>query len=119
MNKKVEWKFDIANDNSGPESKLTYVIDKAEKSATFDFKYANEIKDKYDEKINVPNPFQVCHGNDCKDNISTYDFKQGESYKIYIKYNKIGNYYVFPSFSFYDQKNNAFGLIFNLWVIYY
>ena len=44
MNKKVEWKFDIANDNSGPESKLTYVIDKAEKSATFDFKYANENK---------------------------------------------------------------------------
>ena len=118
MNKKVEWKFDIINNNSGPESKLTYVIDKAEKNATFVFKYANEIKDTFDEKINVPNPFQVCHGDDCKDNIATYDFKIGESYKIYIKYNKIGNHRVFPSFSFYDKKNNAFGLISNLWVIY-
>ena len=114
MNKKVEWKFDIANDNSGPESKLTYVIDKAEKSASFVFKYNKEIKDRYNKTINVPNPFQICHGDDCQDNISTYAFKKGYSYKIYIKYNKIGNYYVFPSFSLGDKKK----LIFNSRVIY-
>ena len=114
MIEKVEWKFNITNDNYGPESKLTYVIDRVAKSKTIDFKYSNEIKDRYNKTIKVPSPFQVCSEGNCKDNISTYDFKKGYSYKIYIKYNKIGNYYVFPSFSLGDKKK----LIFNSRVIY-
>ena len=118
LNKKFEWKFDIAKECPGPASKLTFVIDKAEKDVTFVFKYNNEIKDIFVEPIKVPNPFQVCHKTDCKDDITTYDFKKGESYKINVKYAEVGNHYVFPSLSFYDKKDNAFRLVFNLWVIY-
>ena len=33
----------------------------------------------------MENPFKVCHGNDCQENIETYNFKKGESYKIMVK----------------------------------
>ena len=115
MNKKVEWKFDIDNENKGAEANLTYVINKAEKDAKFVFTFNNEIN-----QIKVPNPFIVCHGTECQDNVSTYELKKGESYKINVKYTKIGNNYVFPSFSFGEEekKSSAFGLMLNIWIIY-
>ena len=116
LNQKIEWKFNAIRAET-VLSKLTYVIDEAEKNATFIFKYNNTVKDYNGKVVNVDNPFQVCHGDDCKENITTYDFKQGESYKIYINVKKSGNIYALPSFSFYDIKNNSFYMQFNFWVL--
>ena len=51
---------------------------------------------KYKEK--AQNPFEICHGEECIKNITTYDFKKGESYKIYARIYK----YILPAFSFHD-----------------
>ena len=97
------------------ESNLTYAIDNADKNVTFKFTYNKGSK-------GLPNPFKVCHGNDCKDNVETYDFKQGESYKIYVKIVSINDVYYFPTFRFGDIKGDwpssySFNLKYNLWVI--
>ena len=123
LNSTVEWKSDY-DKVEGHELNLTYVIDNAEKNATFIFKYHN-LLNRGGQNLNIPNPFVVCHGNDCKDNIVTYDFKEGESYQIYVKYRKIHydiqDFYFFPSFSFYDKtkekESNSFYIAFNLWTI--
>jgi hypothetical protein len=112
INSKVEWNyFTFTARDERP--KLTYSLDNAEKDVTFIFKYS------YDNKKDITSPFEVCHGNDCKDQITTYDFKKGESYKIYAKHIQVDNIWVFPSFSFLDKAkdSNSFNLAFNLWLI--
>ena len=111
LNSKVEWNHYTHAAKNQP--KLTYAIDKAEKDATFIFKY------NVDGRKDVPNPFEVCHGTDCKDQITTYDFKKGESYKIYVKHIQMDNIWHFPRFSFLDKTkdSNSFNLMLNLWSI--
>ena len=110
LTKKYEWKFDYAG-VSGAETKLIYAIDNSEKKVTFNFKYNSKMK-LYDGST-VQNPFEVCHGTDCKNSVSTYDFEEGESYKIYVKVilDKSGflKQYVLPSFYFCDKANDNFG----------
>ena len=100
-NSTVEWKYFTSSHNY--KAKLTYVIENAERNVTFIFKYSYNNLD----KKNMENPFEICHGNDCQDKITTYDFKEGESYKIYVKHINVTNrfvyYMVFPCFSFYDK----------------
>ena len=83
---------------------LTYSIDKTEKDTILEFRYdeRHTILYKYAE-----NPLKVCHGETCKNEITNYEIKKGESYKIHIKvnkirinYKKIFEYYYLPSFSF-------------------
>jgi hypothetical protein len=106
LTKKYEWKFDYM-DYFGADSKIVYTIDNADKKVTFKFQYNEKVQDK-----NVKNPFEVCHGTDCKTDIKTYDFEKGESYKINAKVQKIGesniDYYVLPSFSFEPQSDSFF-----------
>ena len=112
LNKKYEIKFpfvahSITSDQEGLYQ-LVYVIKNAEKDANFNFQYSQNVED---EKVTIPNPFQICHGNDCKsDNIESYKFTKGESYKIYVKAQKVddeyGSFtdYVLPPFSFADEN---------------
>ena len=60
------------------------------------------------------NPFEVCHGEDCESNIETYDFEKGESYKIYVKVAKLGDFYYIPSFKFGDVNSNGSSASFHL-----
>lgn len=106
LTKKYEWKFDYM-DYFGADSKIVYTIDNADKKVTFKFQYNEKVQDK-----TIKNPFEVCHGTDCKTDIKTYDFEKGESYKINAKVQKIGesniDYYVLPSFSFEPQSDSFF-----------
>ena len=121
LTKKYEWKFDYAK-ISGAETKLIYAIDNSEKKVTFNFKYNSKMK-LYDGST-VQNPFEVCHGTDCKSSLSTYDFEEGESYKIYVKVilDKSGflKKYILPSFYFCDKANDnfSFSLRFNILTIF-
>lgn len=113
LTKKYEWKFDYA-DLMGAESKLVYSIDNADKKVTYKFKYNEKVADK-----TIPNPFEVCHGTDCKTDIKTYDFEKGQSYKINAKVQKVGESeypdYVLPAFSFEpDSSSNSFFVRINL-----
>ena len=116
LNKMYQFKFDYIDDFD-TEPKLIYSIDNADKNVTFKFDYNKNIK-----KKTIPNPFQVCHGEDCLDNIETYDIIPGESYKIYVKAFKEegSSTYYFPSFKFGDVKGDwsfSFNLRANLWII--
>ena len=96
------------------------------------FKYINQTESHGD--IEIPNPFEVCHGEECKGNITTYDFEPGESYKIYVNANKVqierSDYYILPSFKFHDINKkddeesdtdsdfgDSFSLRLNFWFI--
>ena len=93
LNKIYKWKFDHNEWIYNRDMNLTYFIDNAEKDVKFIFEYKNEIEG---QKVN--NPFEICHGSECKKDITTYDFVKGESYKIYVRSTKA----LFPSFSFHD-----------------
>ena len=119
LNKMYEWKLNF-HSIFGLESNLTYVIDDADKNVTFKFTYNKKSTSE------LPNPFIVCHGEDCKGNIETYDFKKGQSYKIIVKIvrSKDGrtDAYDFPSFRFGDINGDwpasySFNIRTNLLVI--
>ena len=111
INSIVEWNYKT-DPSIYERPKLTYSLDNAEKDVTFIFKYS------YENNKDIPSPFEVCHGNDCKDQIIAYVFQKGESYKIYVKFVRVGNTWVFPCFSFLDRlkDSNSF-LVFNFWLI--
>ena len=70
LTKQYEWKFDMDIPYSLEES-LVYSIDNAAKNVTFKFTYSKEsLKD-------LPNPFTVCHGTDCKNITEYYDIVKG------------------------------------------
>ena len=110
LNTIYDWKLDFNNIN-GVESKLIYSIDNADKSVKFKFTYNKNLRQ------DLPNPFEVCHGDDCKSNIETYDIEKGQSYKIYVKVAKmkdgILDTYYLPSFKFGDI-NGKWSYSFNL-----
>ncbi len=94
LNEKYEWKYDC-NGILINEPKIVYSIDNAEKDVTFIFKYKETIGGQ-----KVQNPFEVCHGEECKKGVTTYDFEKGESYKIYATPANG----ILPSYSFHDIK---------------
>ena len=116
LTQKYQWKYDYVS-FIGVETKLIYTIEKSEKNVTFIFRYNSEME--LDDESIVSNPFVVCQGEVCKDNISTYDFVEGESYKIYAKVikRKIDSVpkYILSSYYFCDKINVSFDLIFNFW----
>lgn len=128
LNESYQWKFDSINRNVGLDP-LIYAVENAEKNVTFKFEYKTKIKDDGVD-INIENPFEVCQGDNCIKNITTYDFKEGESYTIKVNVAKktIGTKekYILPAFSIHDINKeidpdgpggNSFSLRFNLWVI--
>ena len=125
LTKQYEWKFNMDIPYSLEES-LVYSIDNASKNVTFKFTYSKDsLKD-------LPNPFTVCHGTDCKNITEYYDIVKGESYKIYARVQKLndgiyGDRYFFPKYKFGDKEGDkpdpsptpskSVNLISNLWVI--
>ena len=102
----------------GLESNLIYSIENADKNVTLKFNYNKKFQ------TDLPNPFEVCHVEDCLSNIETYDIEPGESYKIYVKVakrkEKTMTYYYLPSFKFGDLNGDwsfSFNLKANLWII--
>lgn len=92
LNETYEWKYDVTK-FVFQNYQIVYSIDNAERDVTFVFIYKDTISGE-----TVKNPFKVCHGEECQEDITTYDFKKGESYKIYTTvYDSI-----LPSFSFHD-----------------
>ena len=92
LNETYEWKYDVT-ELVFQNYQIIYSIDNAERDVTFIFNFKDTIPGK-----TVKNPFKVCHGEECQEDITTYDFKKGESYKIYATvYNSI-----LPAFSFHD-----------------
>lgn len=84
--------------------KLTYAINNAEKDCTFIFKY-NETIDIEGEILS--NPFEICQGNICSVNLTSYKFKKGESYKINLLTQRLlkdKHSIVLPAFSFADEN---------------
>ena len=61
------------------------------------------------EDKEITNPMRLCHGDTCQSNLTSYNIKKGESYKILIEINvfkkgknfgPVLNTYYLPSFSF-------------------
>ena len=92
-------------------SQLTFSVPKLDRDVTANFEYSKDVfihKTPY----TIENPFKVYHGKDFKENISTYEFKKGESYEINVKVSKVTDEYnykhiIIPGFTFYDQKYNG------------
>ena len=102
-----EWKYSIQAlfFNTEPFV-LTYSINNAEKDAILKFNYDNNMKV---EDKEITNPMRLCHGDTCQSNLTSYNIKKGESYKILIEINAfkkgknfgpVLNTYYLPSFSF-------------------
>ena len=99
----------VIYETSEIESQLTYIIENAQKDAHFKFKYQDKTNT-IPGTLESPNPFEVCHGEECKENITSYDFKKGESYEIHVKVCKVinipGNWPIVPPFSFYNNSGS-------------
>ena len=125
LNQAYEWKYDyfeshteytqILNSNI---NKLTYSIDNARNNALLKFKYNDRFTTKPRITLKIPpNPLKVCHKEQCKNKITTYEIKKGESYKIYVNvknikatfHTSIYKYnYILPSFqlNFTEEQND-------------
>ena len=83
LNQKYEWKYDykmVRTDNI--TYSLTYSIDNAEKDAILEFKYNDKLK--ISGNYMAPNPLKIFHKNNYINQITTYEIKKGESYKIIV-----------------------------------
>ena len=103
LSKKQERKFTIEYDYAINEN-LTYVVSNLSKDRKIKFNYQKEFKDDKGQTIKISNPFKVCEGEQCQENVESYQFKKGQNYSISVKFmNETGRYYL-PAFSF---DNNA------------
>ena len=105
-------------------SPLTYAINNASKTVQFKFEFEKTIKEPYEGTYEVSNPFIVCHEQECENEVTSFDFKKGESYLIKINIQKVTNtkdeitYYAIPKFSFADVNYGDSKLLkFNFWII--
>lgn len=109
-NKKYGKMFYIVEEHSNnPLSPLTFEINNASKDATFKFEYEakNQELISYTTE-DLKNPYEICHGEECKEIDSTYDFKKGESYTIKVNFQEVvvddtTKVYILPGFSFNDK----------------
>ena len=89
-------------------SHLTFSVPNLDRDVTVKFEY-NKVNEKPNETkyIVERNPFKVCRGNKCEENITLYEFKKGESYKIFVDTTIVKNEFndnlvLVPGFTFYD-----------------
>ena len=74
------------NDNAAEALVLTN--EKLEKDIKLKFEYTDSYKDGEVGEQKLKNPFTVCHGNDCQNEVKTYTFKKNEEYKIKVNFEK-------------------------------
>ena len=89
---------------------IIYSINKLDADTTFQFEYNPIIKNEALE-YKLKNPYKVCDEyNDCDEYISSYKFRKGQSYKIYVNYEYKYWNYILPAYAFYSgsKKHNYF-----------
>lgn len=101
---------------------LTYNVKNLDKDVTVIFEYNSEYNMEGIIKTSgLLNPFQVCIEGDCSDNVKSYDFKKGKSYKIYVKQQKNEvdirggghiKYNFMAGYSFYPKEDGKSGAAF-------
>jgi hypothetical protein len=102
LSKKVEIKFTLEYESS--LDPLTYVVSNLAKDRKIKFNYQKEFKDNKGQTIKLSNPFKICEGENCQENVESYQFKKGQNYSIGVQFlNETGRYFL-PAFSF---GNNA------------
>ena len=69
------------------------------------------------EPFTLKNPFKVCQGSDCKENVHEYKFMNKTDYTIEIKTEEIDTgshkYYYMDSFSFYKKTDGGNNILIN------
>jgi len=90
----------IIEDENCPQ--LIFSISNPTQNYDIDLSYNNNCNV---DGVVLSNPFKVCQENDCKENINSYSIEKGKNYKIFIKFEKVGNKYAFPSFEFSVHSN--------------
>ena len=107
LSKKYGKMIPILGNYFDAENAITYDISNLKRDYTIIFKYQKEMKINYNY-YNVSNPFVVCRKNECKENITIYNFTKGESYKIILKFEAITdsyiNYIVLAGYTFYENN---------------
>ena len=106
LSKKYGKMIPIYSNYINAENAITYDITNLKRDYTIIFKYQKEMKINY-TYYNISNPFVVCRKNECKENITIYNFTKGESYKIIIKFEPIEdsgrNYIILAGYTFYEN----------------
>ena len=90
---------------------LTYFFSNVEQDYNVKLEYAENTLVILDGVSHIlSNPYKICEGSDCKENIKEVSFKKGKEYKIIIKYEKIqgviGPKYYFPPFNFHKTSED-------------
>lgn len=88
---------------------LTFSVSNLEKDTGAEFNYkGSSIPIDGKEYQLKNNPFRICQGSDCKDDITKYRFSKGKEYTIEIKPEEIdtgtNKYYYIDEFSFYGKE---------------
>ena len=80
-------------------NKTTFSVPNLERDVKTIFEYNPVYSD---------NPFEVCLNTECQENITIYDFKKGNYYKIFVKLdNSNEKEIILPGFQFYDVNYNG------------
>ena len=74
------------NDNAVKALVLTN--EKLEKDIKIKFEYSDSYKDDKVGQQKLKNPFTVCQGDDCQNEVKTYTFKKDENYVIKFNFEK-------------------------------
>lgn len=91
-------------------SQLTFLVPNLDRNVIVIFEYTPYAEIRGDI-VTVNNPFKVCQGKKCEENIETYEFTKGKSYEIIIKLSNVKDefdhyFLIMPGFTFYDEQYN-------------
>ena len=88
-----------------PLPQLTFLVDEVQNSTLIYFEYNKEKVKIAKIYYEIENPFIICNRENCQEDITTFNFVEGNSYKIYVKIQTITSadgekHYIIPGFSF-------------------
>ena len=115
LSEKIDKKYEILFPGNEFEYEFfVYTVTNIKEDKIIKFKYENSIKRSFFEINDLENPFIICHGDNCKENVNIYTLFKGQDYTIKIKfeYRDIqleeskdkNSYVILPSYSFYEIK---------------
>lgn len=96
---------------------LFFSVSNLTKDTEVKFTHGHDVITKGDKIFTLKNPFRICQGKECKDDISQYTFINETDYTIEIKTEEINagtkKYYYMNSFSFYKKSNGGNNILMN------
>lgn len=117
LSKKYEGKLPVKNDLGEDFTQpLTYSVSNLKEDKTFIFEYETNYKDK-EYEFKLSNPFEICNGGKCTENVNKYNFKKGENYKIKIRFieeeiaQTNSTFWVLPKYSFYEGNSSRSSIL--------